>query len=104
MDVFNLFNHPQVWGINTGFSGHNPGSGISNSSRGTFGTISSYRDPRILQFGFFVMLLVLFLFPHMTDHEHALLSIIAEHLVALGGKKSGLRGSLTELARLFLCD
>ena len=52
MDVFNLFNHPQVWGINTGFSGDNPGSGISNSSRGTFGTISSYRDPRILQFGF----------------------------------------------------
>ncbi len=52
MDVFNLFNHPQVWGINTSFSGDNPGSGISNSSRSTFGTISSYRDPRILQFGF----------------------------------------------------
>ena len=29
-EVFNLFNHPQVWGINTGFSGDNPGSAISD--------------------------------------------------------------------------
>jgi hypothetical protein len=52
MDVFNVFNHPQVWAINTGFAGDNPGSGISSSTRGTFGTVSQFRDPRILQFGF----------------------------------------------------
>jgi hypothetical protein len=47
-EVFNLFNHPQVWGINTGFSGDNPGSGISASNR-NFGQASSYRDARTLQ-------------------------------------------------------
>lgn len=51
MDVFNLFNHPQVFGINTGFAGDNPGSGISSSTRGTFGTVAAFRDPRVLQFG-----------------------------------------------------
>jgi hypothetical protein len=51
MDVFNLFNHPQVFGINTTFAGDVPGAGISTSTRGTFGTISSFRDQRVLQFG-----------------------------------------------------
>ena len=47
-EVFNLFNHPQVWGINTGFSGDNPGSGIS-ASDANFGQASSWRDARTLQ-------------------------------------------------------
>lgn len=51
MDVFNVFNHAQVYAINTGFSADTPGSGISSSTRNTFGTIGSFRDPRILQFG-----------------------------------------------------
>ena len=47
-EVFNLFNHPQIWGLNTGFTGDNEGQGIS-ASNGTFGQINGYRDPRILQ-------------------------------------------------------
>jgi len=47
-EVFNLFNHPQVWGINTGFSGDNPGSGISATQQ-NFGQANNYRDARTLQ-------------------------------------------------------
>jgi hypothetical protein len=47
-EAFNLFNHPEVWGINTGFSGDNPGSGLS-ASDGNFGSANSYRDARTLQ-------------------------------------------------------
>jgi hypothetical protein len=47
-EVFNLFNHPQPWGVNSGFSGDNPGSGISVSAL-SFGQINSYRDARTLQ-------------------------------------------------------
>jgi hypothetical protein len=47
-EVFNLFNHPELWGINTGFSGDNPGSGLS-ASDGQFGQPNSYRDARTLQ-------------------------------------------------------
>jgi hypothetical protein len=47
-EIFNLFNHPQVWGINTGFSGDNPGSTISASDN-NFGQANSYRDARTLQ-------------------------------------------------------
>jgi len=47
-EVFNLFNHPQVWGINNGFSGDNPGSGIS-ATAANFGQANSYRDARVLQ-------------------------------------------------------
>jgi hypothetical protein len=47
-EVFNLFNNAQVWGLNTGFSGDNPGSGIS-ASDANFGQASSYRDARTLQ-------------------------------------------------------
>jgi hypothetical protein len=48
-DVFNIFNHPQIWGINTGFTGDNPGGTISASNK-TLGTPTSYRDPRVFQF------------------------------------------------------
>ena len=47
-EVFCFFNHPQPWGVNTGFSGDNPGSGISASQK-SFGQINSYRDARTLQ-------------------------------------------------------
>src|ERR1035437_2326803 len=47
-EVFNLFNHPQVWGINTGFSGDNPGSAIS-ATASNFGQANNYRDARTLQ-------------------------------------------------------
>jgi hypothetical protein len=47
-EVFNLFNHPQVWGVNTSFSGDNPGSVISSTDK-SFGQANSYRDARTLQ-------------------------------------------------------
>jgi hypothetical protein len=47
-EVFNLFNHPEIWGANTGFSGDNPGSGLS-ASDGGFGEVNNWRDPRTLQ-------------------------------------------------------
>jgi hypothetical protein len=50
LEVFNLFNHPELWAINTGFSGDNPGSGLS-ASDGQFGQPAGngYRDPRTIQ-------------------------------------------------------
>ncbi|MBS1875651.1 MAG: carboxypeptidase regulatory-like domain-containing protein [Acidobacteria bacterium] len=47
-EAFNLFNHPQIWGLNTSFTGDNPGSLISTTNR-NFGTPSSWRDARVLQ-------------------------------------------------------
>jgi hypothetical protein len=47
-EVFNLFNHPEIWGANTGFVGDNPGSGLSTTD-GNFGQTNSWRDPRTLQ-------------------------------------------------------
>jgi hypothetical protein len=47
-EVFNLFNHPQIWGLNTSFTSDSPGSGISSSVK-NFGTPSSWREARILQ-------------------------------------------------------
>lgn len=47
-EVFNLFNHPQIWGLNTGFSADNPGGNISTSNN-NFGQPNSWREARILQ-------------------------------------------------------
>jgi len=49
-EVYNLFNHPELWSINTGFNGDNPGSGLS-ASDGQFGQPASggYRDARTIQ-------------------------------------------------------
>jgi hypothetical protein len=47
-EAFNLFNHPQVWGVNNSFAGDNPGSLIS-ASDATFGQANAYRDARTLQ-------------------------------------------------------
>ncbi len=54
-DVFNAFNHPQVFAVNTGFSADAPGAGPSAGTRNPvngLGTISQFRDSRIVQFGF----------------------------------------------------
>jgi hypothetical protein len=51
-DVFNLFNHPQIYGIQTGWGADTPGGGINSSTAGTFGTVTSYKPARVLQFGF----------------------------------------------------
>jgi hypothetical protein len=47
-EVFNLFNHPEIWGINSSFSGDNPGSGLS-ATAGQFGQPNAYRDARTIQ-------------------------------------------------------
>jgi hypothetical protein len=47
-EFFNLFNHAQVWGINTGFSADNPG-GLISSSVQNLGQPSSFREARIIQ-------------------------------------------------------
>jgi hypothetical protein len=49
-ECFNAFNHPQIWGINTSFTADRQGAGISATNR-LFGQPTSYRDPRIFQFG-----------------------------------------------------
>jgi len=51
-DVFNIWNHPEIWGIQNSWAADNPGGGINSSTAGTFGTITSYRSARALQFGF----------------------------------------------------
>jgi len=49
-EVYNLFNHPELWAVNSGFSGDNPGSGLSASDL-SFGQPASngYRDARTIQ-------------------------------------------------------
>jgi hypothetical protein len=47
-EVFNLFNHPQIWSLNTGFTGDTAGAGISASVR-NFGQPSNWREARIVQ-------------------------------------------------------
>ena len=47
-EVFNIFNHPQIWGLNTGFSADNPGGSISASDK-NLGQTSSWREARIIQ-------------------------------------------------------
>jgi len=51
LEMYNFFNHTQVWTVGTGFAGDNPGSGISANNRGTFGKPNAFRDPRTLQLG-----------------------------------------------------
>jgi hypothetical protein len=47
-EVFNLLNHPEVWGMNTSFNADNPGAGLSASS-GQFGQANAFRDARTIQ-------------------------------------------------------
>jgi hypothetical protein len=51
MDVFNLFNHPEILSYNTGWSSDNQGGGPNHSTLANFGTVSAYRPARILQIG-----------------------------------------------------
>jgi len=51
LEMYNFFNHGQIWTVNTTFTGDLPGSGISASNRGAFGTPTNFRDPRTLQLG-----------------------------------------------------
>ncbi|RPI23553.1 MAG: hypothetical protein EHM61_19475 [Acidobacteria bacterium] len=51
VEMYNFFNHTQVWTVGTGFAGDNPGSGISANNRGSFGIPNGFRDPRTLQVG-----------------------------------------------------
>jgi hypothetical protein len=56
-ETFNLFNHPQWFGINTGLSGNvQPGQQVTEATRGTTGQANSAaRDPRNIQFAFKIM-------------------------------------------------
>ncbi|HVN81145.1 MAG TPA: hypothetical protein VMW38_19310, partial [Terriglobia bacterium] len=51
-DAFNIWNNAEVWGTNVGWGSDNPGGGINSSTKGTFGTITSFKPQRILQIGF----------------------------------------------------
>ncbi len=58
-EVFNVFNHPQIWGLSgvnatgqgtgAGFNGLGPGLGINAANDATFGQVNSWRDPRTIQ-------------------------------------------------------
>lgn len=48
-EFFNLFNHLQWFGINTGISATNPNSAVTAATRGTSGQLTSTRDPRNIQ-------------------------------------------------------
>ena len=48
-EVFNLFNHLQWFGINTGISATNPDSPVTAATRGTSGQLTSARDSRKIQ-------------------------------------------------------
>jgi len=50
-EFFNLFNHTQFAGVNTGISVPNPGQAVTQATRGRTGEVTSTRDPRTLQFG-----------------------------------------------------
>jgi hypothetical protein len=58
-EVFNVFNHPEIWGLSgvtatgqgasAGFIGLGPGLGINAKSDATFGQVNAWRDPRTIQ-------------------------------------------------------
>ena len=48
-DAFNVFNHPQVWTVNSGFSSGTPGGSLATTDA-SFGQPTAYRDPRVMQF------------------------------------------------------
>ena len=50
-EFFNVFNHTQFAGLNTGISVPNPGQAVTQATRGRTGEVTSTRDPRTLQFG-----------------------------------------------------
>jgi hypothetical protein len=58
-EVFNIFNHPEIWGLSgvngtgqgtgAGFVGLGPGLHINAANDATFGQVNSWRDPRNIQ-------------------------------------------------------
>ncbi len=57
-EVFNVFNHPEIWGLSgvstggstsAGFVGLGPGLGINAANDATFGQVNSWRDQRTIQ-------------------------------------------------------
>lgn len=53
-EVFNVFNHPEIWGLNGtnsagGFTGLGPSLGINATSDATFGEVNAWRDQRTIQ-------------------------------------------------------
>jgi hypothetical protein len=48
-EFFNIFNHLQWFGINSGVSATNPGTAVTAATRGTSGQLTSTRDPRNIQ-------------------------------------------------------
>ena len=50
-ETFNVFNHTQWDGLNTGLNAPNPGVVPTAATRGQFGTVTSTRDPRNIQLG-----------------------------------------------------
>ena len=51
LETFNTFNHVQFNGINTGLSVPNAGQAVTPATQGTFGQVTSFRDPRQIQAG-----------------------------------------------------
>ena len=49
METFNTLNHTEWYGVNMGVNGSNPGSPITQNTRGTSGQVTSTRDPRNIQ-------------------------------------------------------
>jgi hypothetical protein len=50
LEAFNALNHPQFFGVSTTVPGNlNPGTAVTPGTQGTFGSITSFRDPRTLQ-------------------------------------------------------
>ncbi|MFN7931279.1 MAG: TonB-dependent receptor [Blastocatellia bacterium] len=48
-EFYNIFNHLQWVGVNTGVSAPNPGQAVTTATRGTSGQLNSTRDPRNIQ-------------------------------------------------------
>ncbi|HZN11890.1 MAG TPA: hypothetical protein VFC61_09435, partial [Blastocatellia bacterium] len=48
-EFFNIFNHTQWFGVNTGISAANPGDPVTAATRSTSGQFTSTRDPRNIQ-------------------------------------------------------
>jgi hypothetical protein len=48
-EFFNVWNHTQWAGVNTGVSAANPGAPVTSGTIGTSGQVNSTRDPRSLQ-------------------------------------------------------
>ena len=49
LETFNTLNHTEWYGVNMGVNGSNPGSPITQGTRGTSGQVTSTRDPRNVQ-------------------------------------------------------